>query len=102
MTDLNRVSTRHLVSVLREKPTDFCTALLSKSLLGASLCIHPDTSTSHPLHTIHTGPSNDTGAAYFQGSSYRVRVFFNLVAYEIDVIVLLVVQNFFLILSLVV
>lgn len=36
------------------------------------------------------------------GGSYRVRVFLSLVAYEIKVIILLAVQNFFLILSLVV
>lgn len=102
MTDLNRVSMHCLVSVLHEKQTYFCTVLLSKSPPGASLSILPDNPTSPPPHTIHTGLGNNTGTACVQGSLYRVRVFFNLVAYEIDIIILLVVQNFFLVFSLVV
>lgn len=102
MTDLNRVSDCHLVSVLPEKQTYFCTVLLGMALLGASLRILPHTSTSHPPHTVHTGLRSHTGTAYCPGSPYRVRVFFGLVAYEIDIIILLVVQNFFLVLSLVV
>lgn len=77
-----------------KKQTHFCTVLLSQSLPEASLSIFPITSTSHHLTM--------TSHCLFQDGSYRVRVFLNLVAYEIEIIILLVVQNFFLVLSLVV
>lgn len=99
---VTELSVHHLLPVLGEKQAYFCTVLLSKSLPGASLRVLPDSSTAHPPHTVHTGLGTDTGAACSQGSSYRVGVVFSLGPYEIDIIILLVVQNFFLVLSLVV
>lgn len=84
----------HLVSVLTKGNSAQCSDSPSQVLLSAS-----------PQH-IHLTPFSqdpaETSPCLFQCGSYRVRVFLSLVAYEIEVIILLAVQNFFLILSLVV
>lgn len=84
----------HLVSVLTERNSaQSSSASPSQMLLSASF-------PTHPPHTIQPGLNNEQPLPV--PGSYRVRVFLSLVADEIKIIILLVVQDFFLVLSLVV
>lgn len=84
-TNLARVSTSHLVSVPQERQTHSCRV----SSAGPFQVQSP----SHPLAPGHSCS---------QGTLYRVRVFLDLAAYEVNVLILLAAQDFLLVLSLVV
>lgn len=58
MTDLNRVSDCHLVSVLPEKQTYFCTVLLGMALL----VLLSESFPTPPPHTHRTPSTRDSAA----------------------------------------